>query len=196
MLRGVVVWGWVVVGLLALPTGAAAQSFGSFGFGPRFAFVRGDLGLDTPATTFFGGTMRYRITRQISFEFAADYRKYRGRLARFREVPMQASALVSIPPSFAMVRPYVVAGAGLYRRATDIFDANGLLFATTTEYQSGWHLGGGAEFSVLRHTTAFVDVRFRSVHFGGFPEGSTFSGLADIKLSRGAMMTSGVAFYF
>jgi opacity protein-like surface antigen len=140
--------------------------------------------------------MRYRVTRQVTVEIATDYRKYSGRLARFREMPTQWSALVSIPPSFGIVKPYIVGGAGLYRRSTDIFDASGLLFATTTEYKSGWHLGGGAEFPVLRHTTAFVDVRFRSVKFGAFPEGSVFSGLADLKLSRGTMVTSGVAFYF
>ena len=193
MLRRVVVWGWVMAGLLAWPTGAAAQSLG---FGPRVSFVRGDLGGDTPATTFFGATMRYRVTRQITVEIAADYRKYRGRLARFREVPTQASALISIPPSFGIVQPYIVGGAGLYRRATDIFDANGLLFATTTERKSGWHLGVGADMTVLRRATAFVDVRFRSVQFGEFPEGSIFSGLADLKLSRGTMVTSGVAVYF
>ncbi len=193
MSRRVGVLVWVLAGLVGLPTAAAAQSIG---VGPRFAFVQGDLGVETPATTFFGATMRYRVRRHISLELAADYRKYRGRLARFREIPVQASALVAIPPSLAMVRPYVVAGAGLYRRATDIFDANGLPFATTTERKSGWHLGAGAEVPILRRAVAFADVRFRSVHFGGFPDGSILSGLADIRLSRGTMVTSGVAFYF
>jgi hypothetical protein len=194
MSRRVGVWGWVVAGLLALPGDAAAQSLG---IGPRFAFVRGDhLGLQAPATTFFGATMRYRVTRQVKVEVAADYRKYRSRLARFREVPTQVSAIYTLPVSFSIVNPYVVGGAGVYRRATDIFDENGLFFATTTEHKSGWHLGVGAEVPVIRRATAFVDVRFRSVQFGQYPEGSIFSGLADLKLSRGTMVTSGVAFYF
>lgn len=193
MWRRVVMWGWVVGGLLAMPAGAGAQSLG---IGPRVSVVSGDLGRDTPATTFFGATMRYRVRRQVTVEFATDYRKYHSRLARFRELPMQASAIISVPPSLWIVKPYIVAGAGLYRRATDIFDANGLLFATTTERKSGWHLGGGAEVPLLRHATAFVDVRFRSVQFGTYPEGSIFAGLADLRLSRGTMMTSGVAFYF
>ena len=193
MSRRVVVLGWVIVGLLALPRDTAAQSFG---LGPRFSFVRGDLGVETPATTFFGGTMRYRVTPRISVELAGDYRKYRGRLARFREVPVQLSALVGIPSPVALVRPYAVAGAGVYRRATDIFDANGLLFATTTERKSGWHLGGGAEVPILRHAVAFADVRFRSVQFGEFPDKSVLSGLGDVRLSHGTMLTSGVAFYF
>jgi hypothetical protein len=193
MSRRVVVLGWVIAALLGLPRDTAAQSLG---VGPRFAFVRGDLGQATPATTFFGATARYRLTRHVSVELAGDYRKYRGRLARFREVPMQASALVFIPPSLPLVKPYIVAGAGLYRRATDIFDANGLLFATTTERKSGWHLGAGTEVPILRRAVAFVDVRFRSVQFGEFPDGSMLSGLADLKLSRGTMVTSGVAFYF
>jgi hypothetical protein len=193
MSRRAVVLGWVIVGLLGLPRHAAAQSLG---LGPRLSFVRGDLGVETPATTFFGGTMRYRVSPRISVEVAGDYRKYRGRLARFREVPVQLSALVAIPPSLPIVRPYVVAGAGLYRRATDIFDASGLLFATTTERRSGWHLGAGAEVPVLRRAVAFADVRFRSVKFGGFPEGSVLSGLGDVRLSRGTMLTSGIAFYF
>jgi len=192
MSRRVVVLGWVIAALLGLPRDTAAQSIG---VGPRFAFVQG-AGLETPATTFFGATMRYRVTRHVSVELAGDYRKYRGRLARFREVPMQASALVTIPPSFPLVRPYVVAGAGVYMRATDIFDANGLLFATTTERKSGWHLGAGAEVPILRRAVAFADVRFRSVQFGGFPDGSILSGLTDIRLSRGTMVTSGIAFYF
>jgi opacity protein-like surface antigen len=193
MSRRVVVFGWVIVGLLGLPGSGAAQSIG---VGPRFSFVQADLGLETPATTFFGATGRYRVTRHVSLELAGDYRKYRGRLARFREVPVQASALVAFPPSLPHVKPYVVGGAGMYSRAIDIFDANGLLFATTTERKSGWHLGAGAEVPIHRRAAAFADVRFRSVQFGEFPDGSILSGLADLKLSRGPMVTSGVAFYF
>ena len=193
MSRGVVVLCWVIAGLLGLPRDTAAQSFG---VGPRFAFVQGDLGLGTPATTFFGATGRYRVTRHVSLELAGDYRKYRGRLARFREVPIQASALVAIPSALPLVKPYLVGGAGLYSRATDIFDANGLLFATTTDRKSGWHLGAGLDVPILRRAAAFADVRFRSVQFGEFPDGSILSGLTDVKLSRGTMVTSGVAFYF
>src|SRR5688572_15719619 len=67
MSRRVVVLGWVIAAVLGLPRLAAAQSIG---VGPRFAFVRGDLGLETPATTFVGATVRYRVTRHISFELA------------------------------------------------------------------------------------------------------------------------------
>jgi len=191
MLRRAVVLGCALAGLAGLPASAAAQSIG---FGPRFAFVRCDLALDTPATTFFGGTVRYRVTPRISLEVAADYRKYRGPLAGFRETPLQGSVLMAIPLSIPRVRPYGVAGMGFYRRITDVFDANGLLFASTKEGKAGWHLGVGADVPVYRHTVAFADVRFRSVQFGT-PD-SVLSGLSDVTLSRGSMVTSGVAFYF
>jgi hypothetical protein len=57
--------------LAVLPARAAAQAFG---IGPRFSFVRGDLGTGAPSSRFVGGTIRLRSSKHVALEGSMDFR--------------------------------------------------------------------------------------------------------------------------
>jgi opacity protein-like surface antigen len=186
---------------------AASASAQSFGIGPRFSFVRGNLTTGTPSTRLVGGTMRVMTGPHTALEGALDYRAYYNDAGteRTRETPMQGSML------FFLVRsglsPYVGGGIGLYTQTHETLGPAGLVTATTSERKVGWHLGAGAEIRLARHAAFFADYRFRFVHFGAptsadqqpiqIPGSTLLPVLQNVKLSHeGSMWTSGVAFYF
>lgn len=187
-----------------VPAQAAAQSFG---IGPRFSFVRGNLSTGTPSTRLVGGTIRLVTSPHTVLEGSLDYRSYTNEAGteRVRETPMQGSLLLFL--TRRAVAPYVGGGIGLYSQIHETLNSSGLTLATTTERRVGWHLGAGAEIKVAPHAAFFADYRFRFVKFGD-PESPTETAiqipgttvlpvLEKVKLSHeGSMWTSGIAFYF
>lgn len=191
-----------VIGLAA--SSASAQSFG---IGPRFSFVRGNLTSGTPSTRLIGGTIRMVTGGHSALEASFDYRSYFNEAGteRTRETPMQGTLLLFIARS--ALAPYVGGGIGLYSQIHDKLDANGLVLSSTTERKVGWHLGAGAEIHIARHAAFFVDYRFRFVKFGEptsaneeaihIPGTTVIPVLDNLKLSHeGSMWTSGLTFYF
>lgn len=172
----------------------------SLGIGPRFSFVRGDLASDTPATRFFGGTLRIRSSKNIALELALDHRSQTSEdgTSSLRERPLQASMLVY--PVRAAFSPYLLGGFGIYTQTLDQLDAvGGVVESEQMDRKTGWHLGFGGELFFGRHTALFADYRFRFVRFGDNPEEGSepidLPGLSKFS-HRGSMWTSGVAFYF
>lgn len=198
----------LVVGALVLAALSAAPAAAqSFGIGPRFSFVRGNLSSGTPATRLVGGTMRIATGKHTVFEGAMDYRAYLNDAGteRMRETPIQGSLLLFI--ARGVFSPYVGGGIGLYTQTRDKLDGNGLVVTSTvTEKKPGWHVGAGAEIIVAKHVGVFLDYRFRFVKFGepdedaqkiSIPGDQTFPILQNVKLSHeGSMWTSGLTFYF
>jgi opacity protein-like surface antigen len=194
-----------VVGVVLLvPQAAAAQSFG---IGPRFSFVRGNLSTGTPSTRLVGGTMRIATGPHTVLEGALDYRSYTNAegTERVRETPMQGSVLFFL--TRRAIGPYVGGGIGLYSQQHQTLSAGGLPIATATQRKVGWHLGAGLEVKLARHAAFFADYRFRFVRFGDpasadeelihIPGTTVLPVLEKVKLSHeGSMWTSGVAFYF
>ena len=187
-----------------LPVGAGAQSFG---IGPRFSFVRGNLSSGTPSSRLVGGTMRIVTGPHTALEGAIDYRAYVNDAGteRIRETPMQGSLLLFVTRSG--LAPYVLAGLGVYSQTHEPLTASGLTTGSTTERRVGWHLGAGAEIRIAPNTAFFADYRFRFVRFGEpadasqqaitIPGTTLLPALEKVKLSHeGSMWTSGVAFYF
>ena len=190
----------------AVLMGAGTASAQSFGIGPRFSFVRGNLSSGTPATRLIGGTMRIVTSKHTVLEGSMDYRAFFNDAGtqRTKETPMQGSLLLFI--ARGAFSPYVGGGIGLYTQTRDTLNASGLVTASETEKKLGWHLGGGAEIILAKHVGFFVDYRFRFVKFGepdgdsqkiGIPGDSVFPILQNVKLSHeGSMWTSGLTFYF
>jgi hypothetical protein len=193
---------------LLVPSLAAAQSFG---IGPRFAFVRGDLATGTPSTRFFGGTVRMSGSKHTAFEVAIDYRSTLNtdpaaadHKVKMTETPIQGSMLVYLVRS--AFSPYLLGGAGIYSRRFDDLGPNGQVLASTTDRKVGVHLGFGADLFIARHAAIYGDYRYRFVRFGtpnagdepiNIPGSSFVPGLSNLKIShQGSMWTGGVAFYF
>ena len=182
---------------------ASAQSFG---IGPRFSFVRGNLSAGTPSTRLVGGTMRIVTGAHTALEGSIDYRAFYNDAGteRTRETPMQGTLLLFIARS--TLSPYVAGGIGLYSQIHDTLNSQGLVLASTTEKRVGWHLGAGAEIRFHPHAAFFLDYRFRFVRFGdaeGNEEPITIPGativptLEKVKLAHeGSQWTSGLTFYF
>jgi hypothetical protein len=183
--------------VVCVPAPAGAQSFG---IGPRFSFVRGDLATGAPATRLIGGTMRVVTGKHTVLEATMDYRAYLKGLGsqRTRETPIQGSLLLF--PVRSGFSPYVGGGIGLYTETHDTLGVGGLVTSSTTVRKVGWHLGAGAEIKVAPHAAFFADYRFRFVRFGPAADGSqpiSVPGVGALQLShQGSMWTSGVAFYF
>jgi hypothetical protein len=195
------------IAVAALVLGAQPAAAQSFGIGPRFSFVRGNLSAGTPSTRLVGGTMRIVTGPHTVLEGALDYRSYMNdaRTERTRETPMQGSVLLFL--TRRGLAPYVGGGIGLYSQIHDTLNASGLPIASTTEKKVGWHLGAGAEIKVAPHAAFFADYRFRFVRFGEpstptqeaihIPGTTVVPVLERVKLSHeGSMWTTGVAFYF
>jgi len=187
--------------VLAAAVWPPAEAFGQgLGLGPRFSFVRGDLPSGTPATRLVGGTLRIQSSKHIVLEAALDYRSAfnEDKTTRVRQTPFQASLLLF--PVRATFAPYLLGGMGIYSQQTDALGPAGVVQATTTQRETGWHLGFGAELFVARHAALYADYRFRFVKFGDPEPGAEpidIPGLDSLKLShRGSMWTSGMAFYF
>lgn len=195
------------IAVAALVLGAQSAGAQSFGIGPRFSFVRGNLSSGTPSTRLVGGTMRIVTGPHTVLEGAMDYRSYmnEAHTERTRETPMQGSLLLFL--TRRGLAPYVGGGIGLYSQIHDTLNASGLPIASTTEKKVGWHLGAGAEIKVAPHAAFFADYRFRFVRFGDpetptqeaihIPGTTVVPVLERVKLSHeGSMWTTGVAFYF
>ena len=197
--------------MTAVPAWAQAQAAqarsATFGIGPRFSFVRGNLAAGTPASKLVGGTVRLVTGGHTAIEGSLDYRAYTNDAGteRVREKPMQGSLLLFITRS--ALAPYLAGGIGAYSQIHDTINSAGLVTATTTERRIGWHLGAGAEIKIAKHTAFFADYRFRFVKFGQptssnqtpitIPGTSVVPALSNVRLSHeGSMWTSGVAFYF
>lgn len=192
--------------LAAVLIGAGTASAQSFGIGPRFSFVRGNLASGTPATRLIGGTVRLVTSKHTVLEGSIDYRAFFNEAGtqRTKETPMQGSLLLFI--ARGAFSPYLGGGIGLYTQTRDTLNASGLVTASETEKKLGWHLGAGAEFIIAKHVGFFVDYRFRFVKFGeptgdsqqiGIPGDGVFPILQNVKISHeGSMWTSGLTFYF
>jgi opacity protein-like surface antigen len=199
----VALWAALAVVICAFPAVASAQSFG---IGPRFSFVRGNLTTGTPSTRLVGGTMRIVTGGHTALEGSFDYRAFmnEAKTERTRETPMQGSLLLFLVRS--TLSPYVAGGLGVYTQMHDTLGPAGVVLTTTSERRVGWHLGAGAEIKFHRHAAFFLDYRFRFVRFGEPAEGAEpikipgqtiVPVLEKVKLSHeGSMWTSGMAFYF
>jgi hypothetical protein len=191
----------VMAGLMALPGTAAAQMVG---IGPRFSFVRGDVATSTPTNRFLGGTVRLKVSANLSVEGAADYRTTwnTARTERVREVPLQGSVLLY--PIRTVLAPYLVGGMGIYSRSYDSVTTGGVVTPISQERKVGVHLGLGGDVQLGKRLVAYVDYRYRFVTFGSDSQttsGGTGTapvpGLGPLGVAhQGSMWTTGVAFVF
>ena len=148
-----------------------------------------------------GLALRGTIAPMLEPEVAISYRsesRFDDQL-RLRMWPITGSLYVSPIPAL-----YVGAGVVWYHTTFDYADEVPLEDETRQDF--GIHLGGGAEFFLIRHAAIFVDYRYRFVRFGtpgeddqpiNIPGSKILPGLDKLKVShQGSMWTTGVAFYF
>jgi len=189
----------LALAVVTLPL-ASPVSAQSFGIGPRFSFVRGDIPSDVPSTRFLGGTIRLASSKRVSFELTLEQRTETSEdgTSRFRERPLQASMLIF--PARGVFSPYLLAGYGLYQQIVDELNVAGGVVSTVSTRTSGWHAGAGAEIFLTRHAALYGDYRLRFVQFGEPAAGAEpidIPFVDSVKVShKGSMWTGGIAFYF
>ena len=190
--------------VVALPADAGAQAVG---FGPRFAFVRGDVKADT-STRYSGGVLRLRTSPRTAIELSLDYRSHLNEdlTERIKEYPIQGSLLLY--PLSAAISPYVLGGIGWYKQRVSQVQGEAVLGSETTR-KTGYHAGVGGEIRFGRHAALHLDYRYTFIGFGDRSDEEIavepgaipipgLGGLQDrLKLShQGSMWTSGVTVYF
>ena len=186
--------------VLAQAGGANAQSFG---VGPRFSFVRGDLKADN-STRFSGALLRLRTSPKTAIELSIDYRNHLNEslTERIKDYPIQGSMLMYF--ARANLAPYFVTGIGSYSQRVDQMQGNEILTSAKTR-KTGYHAGFGADLRLGRRATLHADYRYTFIGFGkdadtepGIVPLPGLGGLQDrLKLShKGSMWTSGVTVYF
>jgi hypothetical protein len=188
--------------LIMVPAPARAQSFG---IGPRFSFLRGDLDPGN-RNRYSGGMLRLRTSNKSAVEVSLDYRSYinDSLKTRIKDYPIQASFLFY--PVRNTLAPYFIGGIGWYRQRVDPVGGDPLLDSVTTARKTGYHAGLGTDVWMGRHATLHLDYRYTFIGFGREDEGAEagvipvpgLRGLQDkLNLShRGSMWTTGVTVYF
>jgi hypothetical protein len=186
--------------LLMAPAESQAQSFG---VGPRFSFVSGELD-SAGRSRYSGGMLRLRTSDKSAIEVSLDYRSHLNESlkARIKDFPIQASFLFY--PVRRNMAPYVVGGIGWYRQSVDPVE-NDLLLESVTTRKTGYHAGLGADVWMGRRATLHLDYRYTFIGFGGDESKEPgvlpipgLGGLQD-KLNlahEGSMWTTGVTVYF
>ena len=180
-------------GLLVSSAPVAAQGFG---VGGRFAWVTSDTEADVDALRFVGGQVRF-ISPRIGFEVSIDRYSETFELLnqKVTETPIQASLMLRSGGSFA---PYLLGGAGWYRREVELLDGASDLDVSTTEF--GWHGGIGLEILPSRHFGIHGDYRYTFLDFNDDDDddddgdGGFIGGL--LPGHRGSMWTIGATIYF
>jgi len=149
--------------------------------------------VDADSVRFFGFQMR-ALGGRTGFELSIDRHSESFELVNQKviETPIQASLLVRL--SRGGFAPYLLGGAGWYRRTVEPLDGPEDSGDSTTEF--GWHAGGGLEILAGRHLGIHGDYRFTFLDFGGDDEGDEgfIGGL--LPGYRGSMWTLGATFYF
>jgi len=175
----------------------------SFGVGPRFSFVRGDLKADS-RSRYSGAMLRLRTSPRTAIELSLDYRNHLNEslTERIKDYPIQGSLLLY--PVRATFSPYLVTGIGWYSQRVEAVQDNQVLTSTKTR-KTGYHAGLGADMRLGRHAAVHADYRYTFIGFGRDEDSEPgvlpvpgFRGLQDrLKLShKGSMWTSGVTVYF
>jgi opacity protein-like surface antigen len=193
----------VVAGFCLVAAHANEVDAQSFGVGPRFSFVRGDLKADS-STRYSGALLRLRTSPRTAIEVSFDYRNHinESLTERIKDYPIQGSLLLY--PLRATFSPYLVTGIGWYSQRVEGLQDNQVLISTRTR-RTGYHAGLGADMWLGRHATVHADYRYTFIGFGRDEDSEAgvlpvpgFRGLQDrLKLShKGSMWTSGVTVYF
>jgi hypothetical protein len=177
-------------GLLASQAPVSAQGFG---VGGRIAWVNPDTEVDVDSVRYFGGQIRF-IGGRFGLELSLDRHSESSEVLneRFTETPIQASLLLR---GGSKVAPFVLGGAGWYRRTVEAIDGPADLDVTTTEF--GWHAGIGLEILPTTHFGIHGDYRYTFLDFGddeGDGGGGIIGGL--FPGHRGSMWTMGATVYF
>ena len=98
-----------------------------------------------------GGQLRLHFTSVLAVEGSADYRQNKFGGTTVDEVPVQASLLLYLAPSW-VVSPYILGGVGWYY--THVQGVSG----STNRY--GPHAGAGLEVALARHWTIDGSCRY------------------------------------
>lgn len=176
--------------LFAAPDIASAQGFG---VGARMSWVTADTEADLDAVRFVGGQIRLMSPRW-GFELAIDRHaeEFEALNQKLTETPIQASVLMRI--GHGSVAPFLLGGAGWYKRKVEAIDGSHDLDIDETEF--GWHAGGGLEILAGRHFGLHGDYRYTFLDFGkdddedaGFVKGL-------LPGHKGSMWTAGATIYF
>lgn len=189
----------LLIGLM--PSRLEAQSFG---IGPRFAFVRGDVNSDA-STRYSGGLLRLRPSPRTALEISLDYRNHLNESGteRIKDYPIQGSLLLY--PVRATVSPYLLGGIGWYRQRVDTL-ADDLVVDSTTSSKTGYHAGIGSDLWFGRRATLHVDYRYTFIGrqnddadaaSGAVPVPGLGALQDRLRLShKGSMWTTGLTVYF
>jgi opacity protein-like surface antigen len=189
-LRRMSVTAFLGAGVLLVATPAAAQ----FGIGARMAWIRTDVDSDADAVRFTGGQIRLRLSSRLGVEVSLDRHKKSFEVLneKVTETPIQASLLMHLADrGFS---PYLLGGAGWYRRTVEAIDGPELRVKTR---EFGWHAGGGIEIGLGKHAGIHADYRYTFLDFGRDDDDDGGSVLGRFLPGyKGSMWTLGATVYF
>ena len=132
-----------------------------------------------------GAQLRWHITSVLAVEGSADYRQNKYGGTTVDQVPVQASLLLYLAPSWR-VSPYILGGAGWYY--THIQGASG----STNRY--GPHAGAGLEIALARHWT--IDGSYRYLWTQSLTAPTTTSPAGKNFSDNGFMLTAALNYRF
>jgi opacity protein-like surface antigen len=190
-LRSAVIAMLTLGGLLASLAPVSAQGFG---VGGRISWVNLDTEADVDSVRYFGGQIRLiagRIGVELSMDRHSESSEAPGQ--KLTETPLQASVLLR--KGGGKVAPFLLGGAGWYRRKVEALDGPADLDISTTEF--GWHAGIGLEILPSRHFGIHGDYRYTFLDFHDDDDddgGGIIGGL--LPGHRGSMWTLGATVYF
>ena len=143
----------------SVPAIGLSQINSGLGIGPRLGYYKAD---GAEEGNIFGGVqLRGRLSQYFGLEAAVEYRgksKYEigEQSLETSFVPVTASALLFLPINDHFV-PYGVAGLGAYYT---IYDSDGILDDTDSEFNIGYHLGFGLEIPFNENVALNADYRY------------------------------------
>jgi opacity protein-like surface antigen len=151
-------------------------------FGGRAAYYR-PKGADD-GTLNGGAQLRLHILPMLAVEGSADYRQNKYGGTTVDEIPVQASLMLYLTPSW-VVSPYVLGGVGWYY--THIQDGS-----TTNRY--GPHAGAGLELALARHWS--IDGSYRYLWTQSLTAPTTTSPAGKNFSDNGFMLTAALNYRF
>ena len=159
------------------------------------AWIRTDVDSDADAVRFTGGHIRLGLTPRLRVELSLDRHKESFELLneKVTETPIQASLLMRLADGG--FSPYLLGGAGWYRRTVEAIDGPELKVKTR---EFGWHAGVGIEIRLGKHAGIHGDYRYTFLDFGSDDDDDDGGSVLGRFLPgyKGSMWTLGATVYF
>jgi opacity protein-like surface antigen len=181
MKKKIIMFTFILIGLLLYPLMGSADEMGKFGLGFRGGWYKSN---DADDGKLYGGFQaRWRIFPALAIEGSIDYRTEESfpNNRKITNYPVLVSALFYLIPG-AKVSPYLLGGVGWYY--SELKDNLG----TTYSNDFGAHVGGGLDIPLAPQVVFNADLRYYFLNFDNVK-------VKDLE-TNGYIISAGLTFYF